>query len=87
MLITNARLITWGEPNQILEDQAVLIGEGKVVEFGPSTELIKRHPEQDWLDARGQIVGGDLLLFRRRGLISIAGRGIHSHAAKAACRN
>ena len=25
---------------------------------------------------------GDLLLFRRRGLISIAGRGEHSHAAK-----
>ena len=27
---------------------------------------------------------GDLLLFRRRGLISIAGRGEHEHAAKAA---
>ena len=27
---------------------------------------------------------GDLLLFRRRGLIAIAGRGTHSHAAKAA---
>lgn len=27
---------------------------------------------------------GDLLLFRRRGLISIAGRGVHSHAAKLA---
>jgi len=26
----------------------------------------------------------DLFLFRRRGLISIAGRGVHSHAAKAA---
>ncbi len=27
---------------------------------------------------------GDLLLFRRRGLISVAGRGVHSHAAKVA---
>ncbi|MEQ8849089.1 hypothetical protein [Botrimarina sp.] len=27
---------------------------------------------------------GDLLLFRRRGLISIAGRGLHCHAAKVA---
>ena len=35
-------------------------------------------------DAREQIAEGDLLLFRRRGLISIAGRGVHSHAAKAA---
>jgi hypothetical protein len=33
---------------------------------------------------RQQIVDGDLLLFRRRSLISIAGRGEHSHAAKAA---
>ncbi|MEM6855421.1 MAG: hypothetical protein AAF593_13530 [Planctomycetota bacterium] len=32
---------------------------------------------------RDQIRDGDLLLFRRRGLISIAGRGVHSHAAKA----
>lgn len=35
-------------------------------------------------EARPHISDGDLLLFRRRGLISIAGRGAHSHAAKAA---
>lgn len=34
--------------------------------------------------ARQQVRDSDLLLFRRRGLISIAGRGDHSHAAKAA---
>jgi hypothetical protein len=34
--------------------------------------------------ARHQVLDSDLLLFRRRGLISIAGRGDHSHAAKAA---
>jgi len=34
--------------------------------------------------ARGHIRDGDLLLFRRRSLISIAGRGVHSHAAKVA---
>ncbi len=33
---------------------------------------------------RSEIADGDLLLFRRRSLISIAGRGSHSHAAKAA---
>lgn len=33
---------------------------------------------------RGRIGDGDLLLFRRRSLISIFGRGVHSHAAKAA---
>lgn len=35
-------------------------------------------------EVRGQIRDADLLLFRRRGLISIAGRGEHCHAAKAA---
>ena len=38
-------------------------------------------------DARSLIGDGDLLLFRRRNLISIAGRGEHSHAAKAAWWN
>jgi len=37
-----------------------------------------------YADARPRIRDADLLLFRRRGLISIAGRGEHSHAAKAA---
>lgn len=37
-----------------------------------------------YCEARPQIRDADLLLFRRRGLISIAGRGEHSHAAKAA---
>jgi hypothetical protein len=34
--------------------------------------------------ARHSIHDGDLFLFRRRGLIATAGRGTHSHAAKAA---
>jgi hypothetical protein len=39
---------------------------------------------ESYSTARAHIADGDLLLFRRRGLISIAGRGEHSHAAKAA---
>ncbi len=35
-------------------------------------------------EARDQIRNADLLLFRRRGLISAFGRGEHSHAARAA---
>lgn len=37
-----------------------------------------------YADVRDVIRNADLLLFRRRSLISIAGRGIHSHAAMAA---
>jgi len=56
MLITNAFLITWGNPNQILEDQAVLISEGRISELVPSTELIERYPNDEHLDAGGQYV-------------------------------
>lgn len=35
-------------------------------------------------DVRQTIRDGDLLLFRRHSLIALAGRGVHSHAAKAA---
>jgi len=35
-------------------------------------------------DVREQIGDGDLLLFRRRSAVSIVGRGLHTHAAKAA---
>ena len=34
-----------------------------------------------YAEARDQIADGDVLLYRRRGLISIAGRGLHGHAA------
>ena len=37
-----------------------------------------------YADVRREIQSGDLLLFRRRGLIAAAGRGRHGHAAKAA---
>ena len=40
---------------------------------------------QRWLnlqDARPYLQNGDLLLFRRRGLIASYGRGVHAHAAK-----
>ena len=56
MLITNARLITWGEHNQILDGQAVLIRSGKIIEIGPSAELMKAYPDEEWLDAGGQYV-------------------------------
>jgi hypothetical protein len=48
---------------------------------------MKTHGTQNlvrFTEAAPQIEHGDLLLFRRRGLIAIAGRGQHSHAAKAA---
>ena len=45
------------------------------------------HPQRIFIryaEARRHVRDGDLLLYRRRSLISLAGRGEHSHAAKAA---
>jgi putative selenium metabolism protein SsnA len=56
MLITNARVITWGRPNQILDNHAVHISDGKIAEVGPTAELVQRHPEDESIDARGQFL-------------------------------
>lgn len=56
MLITNARLITWEEPNRILEGQALWIEAGRIAEIGPTAEVQARHPQAERLDAAGQYV-------------------------------
>ena len=38
MLIKNARVVTWDEPNEILEDHAVWIDPGFIAEIGPLVE-------------------------------------------------
>jgi putative selenium metabolism protein SsnA len=49
-------LITWGIPNQILDDHAILVTAGKITAVGPTAELLKQFPQEEKLDARGQIV-------------------------------
>lgn len=56
MLIHNARLVTWGEPNQLLEDHALYLDNGRIVELGPAKELLSRHQQVEKIDARGQLV-------------------------------
>jgi putative selenium metabolism protein SsnA len=56
MLITNAKLITWEEQNQVLENYAVFIDAGHIVEVGPEQELVDQYPQAERLDARGQYV-------------------------------
>ncbi len=56
MLITNGKLITWGEPNQILEGYAVYIEGNLIAAVGPQADLIARYPQAQHLDARGQYV-------------------------------
>lgn len=56
MLITNGKLITWQQPNQILEGQALLIQQDRIEAIGPQDELLERYPEAPRLDAAGQYV-------------------------------
>ena len=54
MLITNAKLVTWEEENQILEGQAVYIDGDTIVEIGPQAGLRKKYPDSEQLNAGGK---------------------------------
>ena len=56
MLIINATLITWENPNRILREHALLVEGGLIQEIGLSTELSARHAHAEKIDARGQVV-------------------------------
>jgi putative selenium metabolism protein SsnA len=56
MLITNATLITWEQPNRILPGQALYLRDGLIAELGPQVVLEARYPEAKRLDAGGQYV-------------------------------
>jgi putative selenium metabolism protein SsnA len=56
MLIHNATLITWGEPNTILVDQAILIEDGRIAAMGDSREMLAQNPEAEKMDAQGQLL-------------------------------
>jgi cytosine/adenosine deaminase-related metal-dependent hydrolase len=56
MLIRNATIITFGSPNKILPAYGLRIANGKVVDVGPSQEIVDRYPGEEIIDARGQYV-------------------------------
>ncbi|HEY77265.1 MAG TPA: putative aminohydrolase SsnA [Thermoflexia bacterium] len=56
MLITHARIATFGSDPQLIEDGALLIRGGTVAEVGTTMELTTRHPREERWDAEGQLV-------------------------------
>lgn len=56
MLIINCKIITWQTPNQILENQAILIKGQKIVRVGSEIQLIQDYPEEERVDVHGQWV-------------------------------
>lgn len=55
-LITNGRIVTWAEPNEIIEKGGLLVADGRIVTIGDSAELIAAHPDLEQLDAGNQLV-------------------------------
>ncbi len=53
MLITHGTLVT---PDEIVEDGALLVEDGRIKEVGSTAELTARHSDAETLDARGQLV-------------------------------
>jgi putative selenium metabolism protein SsnA len=56
MLITNANLITWGEPNRILENHAIYIEGDRIKEIGPQAAMSQRYADVEHLYGDGQYV-------------------------------
>ena len=56
MLITNANIVTWEEPNRIIRDGAIAIHADRIIEAGSSKEIIEKHPGDTVIDAKGAYV-------------------------------
>ncbi|HCB01764.1 MAG TPA: putative aminohydrolase SsnA [Anaerolineae bacterium] len=56
MLITNANIITWENPNRVLANHAIYIDGGYIREIGTTKSLTAKHPKTKPTDANGQYV-------------------------------
>ncbi|MDD2522463.1 MAG: putative aminohydrolase SsnA [Anaerolineaceae bacterium] len=56
MIITNGSIVTWTEPNQILEGHEILVDGGKIMSIEPAGVLRNKYPEEELLDAQGQLI-------------------------------
>jgi predicted amidohydrolase YtcJ len=56
MIITNAKVITWGMPNEIKDGFGLMIRDDLIGEIGPSNEISEKYPDEEVLDADGQYV-------------------------------
>ncbi|MCP5095704.1 MAG: putative aminohydrolase SsnA [Chloroflexi bacterium] len=55
-LIVNGRVITWQESDEIIENGAVYVKNGRIVEIGDTATLAAKYPDSEQLDAGGQLV-------------------------------
>jgi putative selenium metabolism protein SsnA len=56
MIITNGRIVTWGQPNVILIGDAILVKDGRIEKIDNADMLIRTNPKEEIMDAGGQLV-------------------------------
>jgi putative selenium metabolism protein SsnA len=56
MIIINSTIITWEETNRILEGYALRIQNSKISEIEKQDQLLKKYPQEDILDGKGQLL-------------------------------
>lgn len=56
MLITNCRIVTWGNPNQIFDGRAVLIRGQRISRIDLQSKLLSELPDEERVDAKGQLL-------------------------------
>lgn len=54
LLITHARLVTWEDPNRLIEDGALLIEGDTIRAVGSTRDLMAQYPDAEQIDAGGQ---------------------------------
>ena len=52
MLITNGKIVTWGEETRILEGQALRIDSGIIAELGPQDRLVSEYRRHQYEQGR-----------------------------------
>jgi putative selenium metabolism protein SsnA len=56
LLISHCTAVTWGNPNKIIPDVAVLLRDGRIAEIDEGARLSGRHPDAEIIDAGGQLL-------------------------------
>ncbi len=56
LLVVNGRLITWNEPNEIIDDGGLLLKNGRIADMGDSAALAAKYPDVKQVDAKGKLV-------------------------------
>ena len=56
MIITDGKIITWEKPNRILDDHAIRISNGRILDIDSQDHLLKIYPNEEKLSAKGKFV-------------------------------